>query len=184
MANSGDNTVSEITPAGAASTFANGFGNPTGLAFDGGGNLYVANWTSNTVSKVTPAGMVSTFASGFNGPMGLAFDGSGNLYVANYANSTVSGTISKITPAGAVTTFFANLSDLVAISAVTAPAPPMITIQSKSVTLPVGEDAAFSIDVAEHRHQTYSSGRFQPMAVPLGIPCPTMRSTAELHQPH
>jgi DNA-binding beta-propeller fold protein YncE/PKD repeat protein len=148
VANPGNNTVSKVTPAGVVSTFASGFGYPTGLAFDGGGNLYVANWTSNTVSKVTPAGVVSTFASGFNGPMGLAFDGSGNLYVANYANSTVNGTISKVTPAGVVTTFFGNLSDLVAISAVTAPAPPTITLQPQSVTLPAGENAAFSIDVS------------------------------------
>jgi len=148
VANPGNNTVSKVTPAGVVSTFASGFGYPTSLAFDGGGNLYVANWTSNTVSEVTPAGVVSTFASGFNGPMGLAFDGSGNLYVANYANSTVSGTISKVTPAGVVTTFFGNLSDLVAISAVTAPAPPTITIQPQSVTLPAGENAVFSIDVS------------------------------------
>ena len=50
------------------STFASGFNQPDGLAFDSAGNLYVANVGNNTVSEVTPAGVVSTFASGFNGP--------------------------------------------------------------------------------------------------------------------
>ncbi len=67
-------TVSEVTPAGVVSTFASGFDDPDGLAFDAAGNLYVANYGNNTVSEVTPAGVVSTFASGFNEPDGLAFD--------------------------------------------------------------------------------------------------------------
>ena len=81
VANAGNNTVSEVTPAGAVTTFASGFNDPDGLAFDAAGNLYVANGGNNTVSEVTPAGVVSTFASGFDDPAGLAF-GSGNLYVA------------------------------------------------------------------------------------------------------
>ncbi len=97
----GDGTVSEVTPAGAVSTFASGFNTPVGLAFDSSGNLYVANLDNNTVSKVTPAGAVSTFATGFDVPDSLAFDAAGNLYVANLDNNTVS----KVTPAGAVSTF-------------------------------------------------------------------------------
>ena len=59
--------MSKVTPAGVVSTFASGFDDPYGLAFDAAGNLYVANY-ANTVSKVTPAGVVSPFASGFDGP--------------------------------------------------------------------------------------------------------------------
>ena len=66
--------MSKVTPAGVVSTFASGFDDPDGLAFDAAGNLYVANAGNDTVSKVTPAGTVSTFASGFNDPDGLAFD--------------------------------------------------------------------------------------------------------------
>ncbi len=68
VANYNNNTVSQVTPAGAVSTFASGFNLPDGLAFDSAGNLYVANWTGGTVSEVTPAGLVSTFASGFDDP--------------------------------------------------------------------------------------------------------------------
>ena len=93
--------MSEVTPAGVVSTFASGFDDPVGLAFDSAGNLYVANAGNDTVSKVTPAGVVSTFASGFDGPDGLAFDSAGNLYVANLGSNTVS----EVTPAGVVSTF-------------------------------------------------------------------------------
>ncbi len=82
--------MSEVTPAGVVSTFASGLDNPTGLAFDAAGNLYVANDSTGTVSEVTPAGVVSTFASGFSGPDGLAFD-AGNLYVANSGNTVSEG---------------------------------------------------------------------------------------------
>ncbi len=64
-----------MTPAGVVSTFASGFKQPDGLAFDSAGNLYVANTDAGTVNAVTPAGVVSTFATGFNNPYGLAFDG-------------------------------------------------------------------------------------------------------------
>jgi hypothetical protein len=45
------------------SSFATGFSRPHGLAFDGSGNLYVANAGDGTVSMVTPAGVVTTFVS-------------------------------------------------------------------------------------------------------------------------
>ena len=81
--------MSKVTPAGVVSSFASGFDDPVGLAFDAAGNLYVANLLDNTVSEVTPAGVVSTFAAGFSGPAGLAFDSAGNLYVANSGSNTV-----------------------------------------------------------------------------------------------
>ena len=99
--------MSKVTPAGVVSTFASGFNDPVGLAFDAAGNLYVANVGNDTVSEVTPAGAVSTFASGFNDPNGLAFDAAGNLYVANIGNDTVS----KVTPAGVVSTFASGFND-------------------------------------------------------------------------
>ena len=101
VANFGNNTVSQVTPAGVVSTYASGLTDPLGLAFDAAGNLFVADSFGNTVSQVTPAGVVNTFATGFNDPRGLAFDAGGNLYVTNYQGNTVS----QVTPAGVVSTF-------------------------------------------------------------------------------
>ena len=48
------------------STFASRVPYPTGLAFDGSGNLYVTDYSDGIIYKVTPAGVVSTFITGFN----------------------------------------------------------------------------------------------------------------------
>jgi sugar lactone lactonase YvrE len=101
-------TISEITPTGAVSTFATGVHYPIGLASDSAGNLY-AN-SGAVIDKITPGGTVSTFATGLYSPNGLAFDGSGNLYVANSAGGGPGqGTISEITPTGTVSTFATGL---------------------------------------------------------------------------
>src|SRR5258705_12241274 len=68
-----------------------------GIAFDFGGNLYIADAGGHRVRKVTRAGIIRTIAGtgvrGFSGdggaadaaqvnsPYGLALDGSGNLYI-------------------------------------------------------------------------------------------------------
>ena len=115
--NEGAGTFSiPVTLTGAlpflTSTFASGFNEPDGLAFDAAGNLYVANAGTGTVDKVTPAGVVSTFASGFNDPFGLAFDAAGNLYVANFGVDTVS----EVTPAGVVSTFASGFNEPVGLA--------------------------------------------------------------------
>ncbi len=131
VADATNDTIRKIDAAGTVTTFAGGAGQtgstdatgtaarfnyPTGVAVDGGGNVYVADTTNNTIRKVTAGGAVTTLAgvaglSGFsdgngvnatfNAPGGLALDSSGNLYVADAGNSA----IRRITPAGAVTTF-------------------------------------------------------------------------------
>ncbi len=55
-ATGGGSAVTTYVPASA------GLYDPTGLAFDSSGNLYVANYNSNTVSEVTPSGTVSTLS--------------------------------------------------------------------------------------------------------------------------
>ena len=104
VANSFNNTVSEVSPTGAIINTLSGFDHPVGLAFDPAGNLYVANMDNNTVSEVTPAGVVINSFSGFDNPGGLAFDSTGNLYVINSGNDTVS----EVTPAGVVSRFFSE----------------------------------------------------------------------------
>jgi len=64
---------------------------PTALAFDGQGDLFVANGGGNTVSEFTPDSTTPTATlTGLSDPLALAFDGSGNLFVANGGSNTVS----------------------------------------------------------------------------------------------
>ncbi|HEU0115592.1 MAG TPA: hypothetical protein VFQ80_12990, partial [Thermomicrobiales bacterium] len=81
------------------------FDNPTGIAGDGAGNLYVTDTGNSTIRKIVIAtGAVTTVAgaagqpgsadgigaaAGFSSPAGIAGDGAGNLYVADTANSTI-----------------------------------------------------------------------------------------------
>ncbi|PIB35276.1 hypothetical protein BFP72_07625 [Reichenbachiella sp. 5M10] len=88
------------------------FNNPSGIAIDASGNIYVAN--ANTIRKISPSGDVTTLAGSavagdtdgngvnatFNLPKGLAIDAAGNVYVAD----TYSFKIRKISTSGDVTT--------------------------------------------------------------------------------
>jgi sugar lactone lactonase YvrE len=67
--------------------------NPTGLAFDREGMLYLSSRMEGTIYQVTPDAKVSTYAEGMGVATGLAFDQSGNLYVGDRT-----GTIFKISP--------------------------------------------------------------------------------------
>ena len=99
--------IDRVNSAGAVSVFANlpadAF-NPEGIAFDGTGNLYVANDSTATISKITSSGTATLFATvPGSSPVGLAFDASGNLYMAD----TNHDWIDKIDPAGTATLFAA-----------------------------------------------------------------------------
>jgi len=126
--------IRKVTPAGVVTTFAgsgstgsaNGTGTaasfyyPMGLAFDGSGNLYVADAYNNKIRVITPAGVVSDFAgsgtqgasngaalsASFNKPMGVAFDQAGALYVADRYNHMVrkisSGVVSTLAGSGSI----------------------------------------------------------------------------------
>lgn len=127
VADSGNDLIRKIEPGGIVSTvagsergFADGqgkaakFNEPSGLAFDTNGNLYVADAGNDLIRKLTLSGAVTTlagsergFADGqgqaakFNEPRGLLVDGAGTLYVADSGNDIVR----KVTAEGVVATF-------------------------------------------------------------------------------
>ena len=67
--------------------------NPTGLALDAAGNLYVSSRHDGAVYRLSTLSDLSTYAEGMGVATGLAFDVLGNLYVGDR-----SGTIFKIAP--------------------------------------------------------------------------------------
>ena len=57
-----EGAIYRITPAGAVSTFTEGMGIATGIAFDPDGNLYVGD-RSGTIFKLSPTGEIFVFAT-------------------------------------------------------------------------------------------------------------------------
>src|SRR5207253_2182575 len=130
VADTDNNTIRQITPAGVVTTLAGLAGNPgsadgtgsaerfngpRGLATDSAGDGYVCDNGNETMSEMKAAGAVTTLAglagnpgsadgtgsaARFFQPRGVATDSSGNVYVADSGNQT----IRQITPAGVVTT--------------------------------------------------------------------------------
>ena len=120
--------IRKITPAGVVTTLAGSgssgvtdgigtaasFQDPSGIAVDATGNIYVADSSNQKIRKITPAGVVTTLAgsgsrgaidgtgtaASFNNPTGVAVDAAGNVYVADSDNQK----IRKINAAGVVTT--------------------------------------------------------------------------------
>jgi hypothetical protein len=142
VADTGNHTIRKITAGGVVTTLAGlagssgsadgtnsaaRFNGPSGVAVDGGGNVFVTDGLNCTVRKIDSGGDVMTLAglagktgsidgvSGdarfgvlvqllhfavINGPNGVAVDMMGNAYVTDTGNNT----IRKMLPEGAVTT--------------------------------------------------------------------------------
>ncbi len=76
--------------------------NPSGIAIDSNGNIWVTNYTDSTVTELCgsntancPAGITTgqqiglAHPVGGTNPSGIAIDGYGNLWIANYGSSNV-----------------------------------------------------------------------------------------------
>ncbi len=66
---------------------------PSGVAVDSAGNVYIADTGNHRIRRVTPGGVISTVAGGttdqLNAPIGVAVDGAGTVYVADTGNNRV-----------------------------------------------------------------------------------------------
>ena len=132
IADTFNHRIRKVDAAGVITTVAgigtNGFGGdggaavaaqlnqPSGVAVDGSGNLYIADYRNHRIRKVDSSGDISTVAgngtkghSGDGGaavaaqlgfPWGVAVDVSGNLYIADSTN----GRIRKVDAAGVIST--------------------------------------------------------------------------------
>jgi sugar lactone lactonase YvrE len=127
VADAGNNLVRLVSSAGNVTTFAgtyntgnsttlSPFNNPSGIARDALGNLFVANYLNSNILEVNPQGVVSVYAGqtdsigAVNGPASaatfyypnsVAVDANDNVYVSDGLNNL----IRKISPQGIVSTF-------------------------------------------------------------------------------
>ncbi|MFH1352591.1 MAG: LamG-like jellyroll fold domain-containing protein [bacterium] len=132
IADYGNNRIRKINTSGIITTIAgNGSGGysgddgsatsaqlyyPAGVAVDGSGNIYIADYYNHRIRKVDLSGYITTIAgngsAGYSGdggtatsaqlyyPAGVAVDGAGNIYIADYNNKC----IRKINTSGIINT--------------------------------------------------------------------------------
>ncbi len=80
--------------------------NPTALAFDHSGNLFVSDWDTGSIYKLTPKGEKSTFATTEIAAKMLACDQAGNLF----AGVPLKHSIFKYEPGGARSDFATGIT--------------------------------------------------------------------------
>lgn len=76
-------SIYKVSSEGSIIPFASNILNPTGIAINRDGELFVTNRRDGTVHKVSPSGNHAIFASGLGVCTGLTFDREENLYVGD-----------------------------------------------------------------------------------------------------
>ena len=93
-------SIFRVRPNGTRESFSSGIVNPTSMALDPDGHLYVSSRFEGTVYRVAMDGSVEVFANDLGIPCGLAFATDGTLFVGDR-----SGTIFRVDRTGEATTF-------------------------------------------------------------------------------
>lgn len=93
-------SIFRVRPNGTRETFSSGIVNPTSMAFDRQGRLYVSSRFEGTVYRVLPDGSAEPFATDLGVACGLAFGPDGGLFVGDR-----SGTIFRVEPDGRAAAF-------------------------------------------------------------------------------
>lgn len=88
-------TLFRIDVQGNVTEFSGDIPNPTGIAFDSGGQMFVTSRLDGTVYRVTPFNEAVPFARNLGTATGVAFDSGGTMYVGDR-----SGTIYQVNGVG------------------------------------------------------------------------------------
>lgn len=94
-----------------------GLSNPSAIAIDGSGNVWVADEFSGSISEFNSSGTAISGSNGYTGyaatgstldnPYAIAIDGSGNIWVPSYSANTLTEFVGAASPV--VTPIVANL---------------------------------------------------------------------------
>lgn len=88
-------SVWKISPSGETSPFLSNIVNPTGIAFDKEGTMFVSSRHDSNVYRISPFKEAEPFVKNLGIATGIAFDKAGNLYVGDRQ-----GTIYKVNKTG------------------------------------------------------------------------------------
>jgi hypothetical protein len=125
----GNGSLTNVFSGDGGQAVLAGINNPEGIAYDGKGNTYIADYGNNSIRVVSSTGIINTvFGTGaacpagagnacgdggaasaatFNNPSAMQFDAKGDLYIADYADHRVrkiTATNGTITGASIITT--------------------------------------------------------------------------------
>lgn len=93
-------SIFRVSPTGTRDTFSSGIVNPTSMAFDRSGQLYVSSRFEGVVYRVTADGSAESFATDLGVACGLAFAPDGTLFVGDRT-----GTVFAVDRFGHATSF-------------------------------------------------------------------------------
>jgi sugar lactone lactonase YvrE len=161
----GNGTNGYAVDGGAATNAA--LSNPTGVALDSAGTLFIADAGNNRIRRVDTNGVITTFAgngtngysgdggtatnASLNAPSGVVLDAFDNVYIADTGNNRVR----KVGPTGIITTMMGNNSAAYAGDG------GIYTNSSLNYPFGVASDAGGNLYVAD-------TGNQRIRAVPLG----------------